>query len=195
VAEAAPAAPLALETSARPRARPQRLAAAERAAEVAEAPRREAEATQTPRAPSPADLVRELAAATPVTAPTPPTPPTTTAASPGTGAAEGPPMSAAEKDGLKFAIQACWNVPAGLREAEELRIVVGAELAADGALIANSVQLIEPAAITDDRFRVAYDAARRALIRCSPYSELPRDKYVRWRNIEVVFNPQGMVSW
>ena len=43
-------------------------------------------------------------------------------------------------------------------------------------------------------FQQAFEAGRRALIRCSPY-DLPRDKFAQWRNIEVVFNPEGMVSW
>jgi len=197
VAEPTPPAPLALETSGRPRQRPTRVAAAPEPEPDPSAPTQAAEAEPPEPEPSrtPADLVRELAAATPATEPTPPTPPTTTAPSAGAGTPQGPPLSASEKDGLKFAIQSCWNVPAGLREAEELRIVVGAELAADGALIPSSVRMVEPRSAPDARYQVAYDAARRALIRCSPYTGLPRAKYARWRSIEVVFDPQGMVSW
>ncbi|HMR62347.1 MAG TPA: hypothetical protein PKD62_17685, partial [Amaricoccus sp.] len=91
--------------------------------------------------------------------------------------------------------QRCWNVPAGLRDAQELRVVLAAELAADGAVISGSIRLIEPVPAPDARFQQAYEAGRRALLRCSPYSELPRDKFAQWRNIEVVFNPEGMVSW
>ncbi len=108
---------------------------------------------------------------------------------------EGPPISASEKDGLRFAIQRCWNVPAGLRDAEELKITVAAELDSDGAVISGSVRMIDPASIIDGRYDAAYRAARSALIRCSPYSDLPREKFAQWRNIEVVFNPEGMVSW
>jgi len=86
-------------------------------------------------------------------------------------------------------------VPAGLRVAQDLRVVVGAELAADGAVISGSIRLLEPNPIPDPRYQQAFEAGRRALIRCSPYSSLPRDKYGQWRNIEVVFNPEGMVSW
>ena len=55
--------------------------------------------------------------------------------------------------------------------------------------------MIEPASAPDSRFEAAYRAARSALIRCSPYGDLPREKYGQWRQIEVVFNPEGMVSW
>ena len=107
----------------------------------------------------------------------------------------GPPLTAGEKDGLKLAVQRCWNVPAGLRDAAQLRVVVGAELAVDGQVINASVRLVEPSPVPDGAFQQAYEAGRRALLRCAPYTDLPREKYAQWRNIEVVFNPEGMVSW
>ena len=85
-------------------------------------------------------------------------------------------------------------MPAGLRDAQELKVTLAAELGVDGQVINASIRLIEPSPAPDGRFQQAYEAGRRALIRCSPY-ELPRDKYAQWRNIEVVFNPEGMVSW
>ena len=107
----------------------------------------------------------------------------------------GPPITSAERDGLKLAVQRCWNVPAGLRDAQELKVTLAAELTAQGEVIAGSIRLVEPAAAPDGRFQQAFEAGRRALIRCSPYTDLPREKYAQWRNIEVVFNPEGMVSW
>jgi hypothetical protein len=104
-------------------------------------------------------------------------------------------LTAGEKDGLRLAVQACWNVPAGLRDANELKVTLGAELSPGGEVIASSIRLVEPANPPDGRFQQAFEAGRRALIRCSPYTDLPRDKYAQWRNIEVVFNPEGMVSW
>ena len=145
-------------------------------------------APEAPQAPSPAariaEMVRQQQAA---------------AQGEGTVAAtslpEGPPITSAERDGLKLAVQRCWNVPAGLRDAQELKVTLAAELDAQGGVIAGSIRLIEPAAAPDGRFQQAYEAGRRALIRCSPYTDLPREKYAQWRNIEVVFNPEGMVSW
>jgi hypothetical protein len=92
-------------------------------------------------------------------------------------------------------VQRCWNVPAGLRDAQELKVTLAAELAPDGQVINASIRLIEPDPVPDARFKSAFDAGRRALIRCSPYAGLPRDKFGQWRSIEVVFNPEGMVSW
>ena len=56
----------------------------------------------------------------------------------------GPPLSNSEKDGLKLAVQRCWNVPAGVRDAQELKVTLAAELAADGAVINASIRMIEP---------------------------------------------------
>ncbi len=106
-----------------------------------------------------------------------------------------PPLTATEKAGFGYAVQRCWNVPAGLRGASDLRIRVAAELDSDGAVISSSVRMIEPATILDGRYDAAWRAARTALLRCSPYSDLPREKFAQWRHIEVVFNPEGMVSW
>jgi len=155
-----------------------------------------------------------VTAATPPTESTPPTPPAqqpdvasqvaaavaAARAASETGAAEtslpeGPPISGAEREGLRLAVQRCWNVPAGLRDAQELKITLAAELTAQGDVISSSIRMIEPATPPDGRFQQAYEAGRRALIRCAPYTSLPREKYAQWRNIEVVFNPEGMVSW
>ncbi len=171
---------LALAVSPPPPARPARRA-------VAASP-----SAPTPPAPDLQATIELLVAG--ATAPTPPSQAAETAPTVAAGA-EGPPLSTGEKDGLRLAVQACWNIPAGLRDAQELRVVVGAELSAQGDVISSSVRLIEPDPMPDDRFRQAYEAGRRALIRCSPYTDLPREKYSQWRNIEVVFNPSGMVSW
>lgn len=183
--------PLALASSGRPKSRPARAEAppdTDRTAEVMEQIRTEVR-RENQRSRS--------AAATPATPATAPsvTEPSTGQGTETTAAVQGPPMTGSEKDGLKFAIQRCWNVPAGLRDAGELKITVAAELEPDGRIVSSSVRMIEPASAPDSRFEAAYRAARSALIRCSPYGDLPREKYGQWRQIEVVFNPEGMVSW
>jgi hypothetical protein len=181
-----------LPVSARP------LGRAGNMARPAPEPAPQATAAATPP-PTPTTTPTPAPAPTPTPAPTPapsaqpapsqPTAPTQAAV------AAGPPLTQGEKDGLKFAITQCWNVPAGLRDAQDLQVVVGAELAADGAVISGSIRLLEPNPLPDPRYQQAFEAGRRALIRCSPYTDLPREKFGQWRNIEVVFNPEGMVSW
>ncbi len=186
---------LALNSSSPPMARPKELA--NQAADVLRALRQEV-AREQARREVPAKKT-ERAEATPATPPTPPavtrpTPPSEGRAE-ATSLAQGPPITNAEKEGLRLAVQRCWVVPAGVRDAGELRVVLAARLEPDGSVISGSIKLIEPSPAPDARFQAAYDAGRRALLRCAPYSDLPRDKYARWRDIEVVFDPKGMVSW
>jgi hypothetical protein len=40
---------------------------------------------------------------------------------------------------------------------------------------------------------VAFDAARRAIIRCGAKGfDLPAEKYAQWREVEMTFNPESM---
>src|SRR5690606_23254768 len=97
--------------------------------------------------------------------PAPPSPSSSAA----TSLPAGPPTTGSEEEGLKLAVQRCWNVPAGLRDAQELKVTLAAELNADGSVINGSIRLIEPASMPDARYKSAFEAGRRALIRCSPY--------------------------
>ena len=102
----------------------------------------------------------------------------------------GPPLTGSERAGLVLAVQQCWNVPIGLQNADDLVVVIAIELAQDGKL-ASSPKMIEPAGAPTGAIKQAFEAGRRALIRCAPY-DLPREKYEQWRQIEVVFNPEEM---
>ncbi len=103
----------------------------------------------------------------------------------------GPPLTGGEREGLVLAVQKCWNVPVGLQNADNLAVVIGIELNLDGKL-AGAPKLLEPSGTPTGALKQAFEAGRRALIRCAPY-DLPQDKYEQWRQIEVVFNPEKMV--
>ncbi len=103
----------------------------------------------------------------------------------------GPPLTGGEREGLVLAVQKCWNVPVGLQNADDLSVVIGIELNPDGKL-AGAPKLLEPSGTPTGALKQAFEAGRRALIRCAPY-DLPKDKYEQWRQIEVVFNPENMV--
>lgn len=102
------------------------------------------------------------------------------------------PATSREK-GFILTLKRCWNVSADLRDAQDLNVKMGAELGADGSVINASIHLVDPKEAPDGRTSQLYEAARRALIRCAPYS-LPRDKYAEWREIEITVNPKGVVS-
>ena len=112
----------------------------------------------------------------------------------GTGSApSGPPMTAGEKDALRVAVQQCWNVGALSSEALRVTVTVGVEMFEDGKPNTGSIRMIGFEGGSDAAAGQAYEAARRAIIRCgSSGFQLPREKYDHWREIEMVFNPEKM---
>ncbi len=103
----------------------------------------------------------------------------------------GPPLTGREKGALVLAVQQCWNPPIGVQSAGDLKVTLLVELNEQGKLT-GSPKLISPSGSPQGVVKQAYEAGRRALIRCAPYA-LPQDKYEQWRQIEVTFNPQNMV--
>ena len=103
----------------------------------------------------------------------------------------GPPLTVGETNNLMFAIQECWNVPVGLENDSSNIITMGIKLTQDGRLEEKPKKL-SPNTGSEAGMLQAYEAARRALIRCQPY-DLPAEKYEAWRDIEIVFNPEQMV--
>lgn len=108
-------------------------------------------------------------------------------------AAQGPPLTAGEKDGLRIAVQECWNVGALSSDALATTVVVAVTLQEDGRPLTNSIEMIEASGGTAASARQAFEAARRAIIRCGSRGyDLPVEKYASWRDIEMTFNPERM---
>ena len=186
---------IALKQARPPRPRPkdfqQRIAAAaqaERAAE--ERAREEAEAREI------AEALAEAAAEPEAEQPSeqPAAAPETSVERAAADVPQGPPMTAAEIQGLKVQVQRCWRLPEGLVGAEDLRVVLAVELDPTGQILGEP-RLIEPANAQSRPIISAFEAARRAILRCGYDGfDLPRDKYQQWRNLELVFDPQGVLA-
>lgn len=127
--------------------------------------------------------------------PTPPPPSPSPLPGGASGVTAAPPLTDGEKEAFTIAIQRCWNVPPGSRGAEAHRITVGVELGADGSVMNASVKLLAPQPTPNAASLQLFEATRRALIRCSPFADLPREKYAWWRNLEIRADPTGVVSW
>ena len=70
-------------------------------------------------------------------------------------------------------------------------MTVGVSVAQNGMPDAGSIRMIGFEGGTEAAARQAYEAARRAIIRCGANGfTLPPDKYDQWRDIEMVFNPE-----
>jgi len=173
---------LAPTSSARPRTKPPARTAEAPEADVPAATA-EAEASPQPEEDSIADAV---AAAVSEADAEP-------AGNNGTVENAGPPMTDGEKDALRVAVQACWNVGSLSSDALLTTVTVAVSVAQDGIPDVASIEMIGFEGGTEASARQAYEAARRAIIRCGAKGfQLPPDKYEQWRNIEMEFNPERM---
>jgi hypothetical protein len=105
----------------------------------------------------------------------------------------GPPLTSSELDGFRRAVSQCWNTGALSSAALRVTVVVSAEMTEDGKPVSTSLRLLEASGGEGSAVTQAYEAARRAILRCgiSGY-DLPQEKYAQWREIEMTFNPEQM---
>jgi hypothetical protein len=90
-------------------------------------------------------------------------------------------------------VQACWNVGALSTEALGTTVVVAFDMARDGRPEQGTMRLLEFSGGSEAAAQQAYEAARRAIIRCGVNGyDLPEESYDHWRQVELVFNPEGM---
>ncbi|MGH6858929.1 MAG: hypothetical protein ACRECY_01655 [Phyllobacterium sp.] len=97
-------------------------------------------------------------------------------------------LSQSEMDALRGAIQKCWNIPAGAEDAEGLKVTVKMRLTREGD-VEGSPEVTGSGSSAVQR--AAVESARRAVLRCAPYS-LPQEKYDTWSNVTVNFDPRDM---
>src|SRR6056297_1669187 len=108
-------------------------------------------------------------------------------------APSGPTLTQGARDGFRIAVQACWNVGALSTEALGTTVVVSFDMARDGKPEQPTIRLLEFSGGSEAAAQQAYEAARRAIIRCGVNGyDLPEESYDRWRQVELVFNPEGM---
>jgi hypothetical protein len=104
----------------------------------------------------------------------------------------GPPLTGGEKDGLRLAVQQCWNVNPS-SEAARITVVISFAMEKSGQPLLNTIRMVSASDGADSAKRSAYDAARRAIIRCANGGyKLPVEKFDHWRDIEMTFNPEKM---
>ena len=103
-------------------------------------------------------------------------------------------LTISEIDAIRAQIQECWIVPAGARYAEDLSVRLRIFLRPDGGL-ARTPEVVDSDRMTrDTHFRTAAEHAVRAVQKCVPLRNLPADKYDRWRDIELTFDPREMLG-
>ena len=177
---------LAPTTSLRPQSRPERQVQAEEAAEP------EAQATDEANAQTDAEA-EAIAAALAEAATT-----ESSAASSADNVPEGPPMSAGEKDGVRSAINACWNIGSLSTAAQRVKLVMRVEMNEDGTPIGPSIEMTGYEGGDEAAAQQAFEAAKRAVVRgvkgCGGKSGFALDpaKYGTWNVMNLTFDASGM---
>lgn len=104
------------------------------------------------------------------------------------------PLTMTEQDAIKNifikAMLRCWNPPVGAKDAKDLVVNIRVNLAEDGTVL--RATLDDTTLGKSDFWRAAAESARRAVLVCSPFSELPRNLYPQWRESVLNFNPAEM---
>ncbi|SEN37701.1 Cell division and transport-associated protein TolA [Loktanella fryxellensis] len=106
---------------------------------------------------------------------------------------QGPPMTGSEREGFRVAVNACWNVDPG-SQAARVTMTVGFTLDQGGRVTNSEVRQVAASGGDDASTQIAFDAARRAILRCQGQNgyDLPADKYSEWQEVEITFDPSGM---
>ena len=106
-------------------------------------------------------------------------------------ATSGPPLTGGEEDGFRRAVSGCWVVDNGAQWAS-VTVTVGFSLTQEGK-VAGDVELLNFTGGDQATARAAFEAARRAILRCqSSGYPLPADKYEHWKDVELTFDPSTM---
>lgn len=99
-------------------------------------------------------------------------------------------LSVSEMDLIRRQFAACWNIPAGARDAQDLFVDVRVEMNSDATV--RSAGVIR-ASRNDSYGQAAAAAALRAVNnpKCNPL-RVPLDRYDQWKVIVIRFDPQHM---
>ena len=168
----------AVESSIRPSARPNRPAPAP-APEPEETQTAEAEPEPEPQ-PATEEAVDDAVAAALESATAAPAVP------------EGPPMTGSEREGFRVAVNRCWNVDPG-SVAARVTVEVAFSLDQSGR-VQGDVRKLSDSGGDPGAVNIAYEAARRAILRCQNPNgyQLPPEKYGQWKDVVITFDPSGM---
>jgi outer membrane biosynthesis protein TonB len=103
----------------------------------------------------------------------------------------GPQLTTSELDLVKQQIEACWNVPAGARDAKDLTPEFRVYMNPDGTV--RTATQLNAERNGDPFFQAAADSALRALRnpRCQPL-KLPPEKYDQWQTFTITFDPKDI---
>lgn len=98
-------------------------------------------------------------------------------------------LSQNEMDALRQKLGGCWSIPAGVDDADTLKVSVRFRLDRSGELEGRP-EVVKGGASSGPA-RTAAESAVRAVQKCAPFN-LPADKYDTWSEVVVNFDPSDM---
>lgn len=102
-------------------------------------------------------------------------------------------MSASEVEGLRIAINKCWNVGALSTEALNTVVTLRVEMKEDGKPDYGSITMTDYSGGSAEAAQRAFEAGRSAITRCGKNGfGLDPAKYGQWDVLNLVFDPSGM---
>ena len=103
-------------------------------------------------------------------------------------------LTLSEIDAVRRQIEPCWNVQIGARNPEELVVEVAMQMNRNGT-VRRAYVVDRDRMSNDPHYRAAGESALRAVYnsKCIPL-KLPPDKYDRWKELTLTFDPSKMVG-
>ena len=104
-------------------------------------------------------------------------------------------LSISEIDAVRRHFQQCWNIPSGAREAGNLATEIKVRFNKKGNVI--DARIADISRMKRDRyFRTAAESALRAVLnpRCKN-APLPENKFDKWKNLTLNFDPKSIIGY
>mgnify|MGYP001346562958 CR=1 FL=1 len=104
-------------------------------------------------------------------------------------------LSISEIDALRRHFERCWNIPSGAREVGDLAVEIKVMFNKKGSVI--DARIVNIGRVKRDPFyRTAAESALRAVLnpRCKN-APLPKDKFDKWKNLTLNFDPKSIIGY
>ena len=104
-------------------------------------------------------------------------------------------LSISEIDAIRRHFEKCWNIPSGAREAGNLATEIKVRFNKKGNVI--DARIVNISRMKRDRyFRTASESALRAVLnpRCQN-APLPENKFDKWKNLTLNFDPKSIIGY
>ena len=104
-------------------------------------------------------------------------------------------LSISEIDAIRRHFEKCWNIPSGAREAGNLATEIKVRFNKKGNVL--DARIVNVSRMKRDRyFRTASESALRAVLnpRCQN-APLPENKFDKWKNLTLNFDPKSIIGY